>query len=141
MAKIELEKILACPKCKTPLKTKNQRGKCPKCKFPYEKVDGIWHLLYVKDKTTRSSQKQYDDTHLNTLKGPSDGSYEILASFARGKKTVDIACGQGHIEKLAPDTVGVEFSQNALKSARKKGAKHLILADAHNLPFKNNSFD
>ena len=141
MDKLYFESILVCPACKSKINTKIDSGKCSKCKLPYEKVGGIWHLLYVKNRATRTSQKQYDDTHLSALKGPDDGSYEILAAFARGNRTVDIACGQGHIEKLAPQTVGVEFSKNALVAAKRNGAKYLVLADAHALPFKNNSFD
>lgn len=141
MDKSYFESILVCPKCKSKINTRIDTGKCPKCKNPYEKVGGIWHLLYIKDRPTRVSQKQYNDTHLSSLKGPDDGSYEILAAFARGNRTVDIACGQGHIERLAPETVGVEFSQTALKKAQRNGAKHLVLADAHSLPFRDNSFD
>lgn len=78
-------------------------------------------------------------------KGPwhriSDGSYEILASFARGNKTLDIACGDGYIEQLVPETVGVDFSISALKKAQKNGAKNLVCARAENLPFVNNAFD
>lgn len=141
MAKIEIDKIFACPKCKTNLKPKNGSGKCPKCNFPYAKKNGIWHFLYIRDLIGKYSQKEYDKTHDIDFVGPNDGSYEILASIARGNRTVDIACGQGHIEKLAPDIVGVEFSLNALIKAKKAGVKNLVLADAHSLPFRNDSFD
>ena len=141
MPKVNLEQILACPNCKTSLNPKGKSGKCPNCRFAYSKENGIWRLLLLKSKRGKYSKESYDSTHLKSFRGPSDGSYEILASFARGNKTLDIACGQGHIEKLAPNTVGVEFSDNALKIAQKNGARHLVLADAHALPFKNNSFD
>lgn len=141
MAKFELDKIFACPKCKTNLKPKNDSGKCPKCGFFYDKKNGIWNFLYIKELIGKNSQKEYDKTHDISFVGPQDGSYEILASIARGNKTVDIACGQGHIEKLAPDTVGVEFSLNALRKAYKAGVKNLVLADAHALPFRRDSFD
>lgn len=71
----------------------------------------------------------------------SDGSYEILASFARGNRTLDIACGEGWIENLSPETTGMDFSLSALKKAKGNGAKRLVLADAHRLPFKANAFD
>lgn len=141
MAKVEINKIFACPKCKTNLTPKNDSGKCPKCSFPYAKKNGIWHFLYIQGKIGKHSQKEYEKTHDINFVGPNDGSYEILAKFARGNRTVDIACGQGHIEKLAPDTVGVEFSLNALNKARKSGIKNLVLADAHSLPFRDDSFD
>lgn len=138
---VNLEEILACPRCRSPLKLKGVGGKCPKCKSSYFKKDGIWHFLYIKEAQGRRSQKEYDDTHFKSFRGPDDGSYEILASFARGNRTLDIACGQGHIEQLAPDTVGVDFSFNALAKAKEKGIKKLVLADAHSLPFVDDSFD
>ena len=138
---IILEKILACPKCKTLLKVKNEKLYCLRCKIPYAKEDGIWQLLYLKDSQGRKSQKEYDMAHKKYFGGPDDGSYEILSAMARGNETVDIACGEGQIEKLSPETVAVEFSQNALIKAKKNGAKYLVLADAHSLPFADNSFD
>lgn len=136
-----LEKIFACPRCKTSLKPNGSRGKCPKCKFEFKKKEGIWHFLYIPQKQSKVSSNIYEKMHKDYFGGPTDGSYDILASFARGNKTVDIACGEGLIEKLAPETVGVEFSLNALKKAKKNGAKHLVLADAHALPFVDNAFD
>lgn len=135
------KKSLACPKCHTALRKHLQKGNCPKCKFTFTKKDGIWHFLYLPNKQTKTSKEKYETVHSHKFTGPFDGSYEILATFARGNKTVDIACGQGAIEKLAPETVGVEFSQNALNYAQKNGARHLVLANAHYLPFKDNSFD
>lgn len=138
---IELSSILACPKCKTKLALKNNKGKCPKCAFAYFFEDGIWNLLYIKNPRTKKSQKSYDIMHRSEFEGPTDGSYEILASFAKGNRTVDIACGDGFIEEFSPETVAVEFSKNALLNARRKGARYLVLADAQNLPFVLDSFD
>src|SRR3989344_3350423 len=136
-----LKSILACPKCKSKLRHKKSGRYCIKCRLTYQKHSRIWHLLYTNKKNTKNSQKEYDIMHKKYFGGPKDGSYEILASIAKGNKTVDIACGEGIIERLAPETVGVECSLNALKKAKKKGAKYLVLADAHTLPFKDNSFD
>ncbi len=141
MEKINLEDIFACPKCKTPLKNHIKNGQCPKCNFAFKKEDQIWHLLNISKKRTLASQKLYENVHDHKFIGPKDGSYEILASFAKGNRTLNIACGQGYIEKLAPYTIGLDFSYNALKRAKQKGVKNLILADAHSLPFKDNSFD
>jgi len=136
-----LETILACPRCNKPIIPKRTIGICVKCKLSFRKTKGIWHFLYVKNKETKASLEKYNIMHQEQFGGPNDGSYEILASFARGNRTVDIACGQGLIERLAPETVGVEFSLNALKKAKANGAKYLVLADAHYLPFKENAFD
>lgn len=135
------EKEFVCPHCKAFLTPKVSKGKCPKCKFPYQKKDGIWHLLYIPKTKGQALHEQFDSMHKKYSHGPNDGSYEILASIARGNKTVDIACGEGQIEKILPETVGVEFSLNALKKAKASGAKNLVLADAHYLPFRNDSFD
>lgn len=140
MAKWNFTDYFACPRCKRPLKpVKN--GNCAKCKFNYSNSDGIWNFLYSSNREGVKSMRSYDLMHKEDFGGPNDGSYEILASIARGNKTLDIACGEGLIEKLAPDTIGLEFSLNALRKAKKNGAKHLVLADAQNLPFRDNVFD
>lgn len=138
---VDLKELLACPRCKTRLMPKSESGKCPKCKFKYKFKDGIWELLYVTETKTKNSLSQYDKMHQKIFDVPEDGSYEILSRIARGNLTVDIACGDGFIEKLSPQTVGVEFSKNALLNAKEMGALNLVLADAHHLPFIDNSFE
>ena len=137
----DFEKKFICPRCKTPLTPEKNKGKCPKCRFEYLKKGGIWHLLYIPKRQTKEPLEKYDTMHRQYFGGPKDGSYESLAAIAAGNKTVDIACGQGLIEKLAPETVGVEFSLNALEKAKTAGVANLVLADAQKLPFRNNSFD
>lgn len=141
MKKLILNAIFACPRCKKYLKPVTITGQCQKCRFTFKKLDGIWHFLHIPISQSKTSLKVYDFMHKREFGGPNDGSYKILAAIARGNKTVDIACGEGLIEKLSPETVGVEFSLNALKKAKANGAKNLVLADAHALPFRNNSFD
>lgn len=142
MTNLELKRILACPSCKNRLfQSSDHKKNCPSAKKSPEKIDNIW------DFSSFNTGKSFslDQNELMHQKGPwhriSDGSYEILASFARGNKTVDIACGDGYIEQLAPETVGVDFSISALKKAKKNGAKYLVCASAENLPFIDNSFD
>lgn len=136
-----LKQLLACPRCKQSLSLKSHTGNCHRCKLVFRNINGIWHCIEKMSVATRSAQKQYDQLFTEEFGGPTDGSYEILASFARGNKSVDIACGPGLLESLSPETVGVDFSLNALKSAHKQGARYLVLADAHALPFINNAFD
>lgn len=138
---IKLEKKIACPRCRTKLPQVKNSGKCPSCGFEFRKSDGIWHFLALVVEETDKSAKAYEAMHKKKFGGPNDGSYQILASIARGNETLDIACGEGIIERLVPETVGLEFSLNALKKAKKSGAKNLVLADAHSLPFADNSFD
>lgn len=136
-----LEKLLVCPKCKTPLTSSLSKGVCPKCAFRFKNLSGIWDFLYLTEDKSKASHDEYNSMHKKKFGGPIDGSYEILASIARGNKSVDIACGEGIIEKFSPKTVGIDFSINALKKAKINGAKYLVHADAHALPFKDNSFD
>ena len=138
---VDLIKLLACPKCKTKLNLKSTSGNCRKCHFAYSNVNDIWQLLYIADKETQKSLSEYDQMHRKVFEAPTDGSYEILASIAKGNLTVDIAAGDGFIEEYSPETVAVEFSKNALLNAKKKGAKYLVLADSHHLPFIDNAFD
>jgi ubiquinone/menaquinone biosynthesis C-methylase UbiE len=37
--------------------------------------------------------------------------------------------------------VGIDISRKMMSKARQKGVENLILADAHNIPFKDRSFD
>lgn len=131
-------KIFVCPQCTSNLRV---RGKCKKCDFTLSRKKGIFIALPTLTAKTAQAANGYEDLHKNQSHDPSDGSYEILGSFARGNTTLDIACGDGYIEKFAPETVGVDFSFNALLKAQKNGAKYLVQADAQHLPFKDNSFD
>ncbi len=90
---------------------------------------------------TLESLKKYEIMHREKGFKVDDGSYDIFAAFSRGNKTVDIACGEGWIEKLNPEVIGVDFSENALHNAKKNGAKFVVCALAEHLPFKDNAFD
>lgn len=136
-----LESLLACPVCLTNLRCKLNRGYCINCRKTYTKRNGIWNLLFVSDTETQKSAQAYNEVHESPFQGPPDGSYDIFAAFARGNTSLDIACGDGLIEQLSKDTVGVDFSLNALKKAARNGVRNLVLADAHHLPFKNGAFD
>ena len=137
----QLRRSMVCHICKQALIFKKIFGYCSRCKVRIKQVNGIWHCLGKLSPSTLNAKKQYDSLFKHEFGGPTDGSYEILASFARGNRSIDISCGTGLIERLSPQTVGVDFSLTALKQAKKNGAKYLILADAHTLPFSNDSFD
>src|SRR3989344_2386142 len=139
MDELNLQKILACPACLKHIKAKHQK----KCKFKdtkFTKLDGIWNFItpYKKSKSQILNESKHKEGSWGRV---SDGSYEILASIARGNKTLDIACGEGWIENLSPQTVGLDFSLSALKKAKKNGAKYLVRANAEALPFIDDAFD
>ncbi len=140
MNKKYFEKILACPVCKASVQSKRHKPDCRLKKISFTQKMGIFNFITKSDETKPLLENE--KMHQRGFWGKiPDGSYEILASFAKGNNTLDIACGEGWIEKLAPDTVGLDFSISALKKAKKNGAKYLVWADAKNLPFIDNSFD
>lgn len=132
-----LEKILRCPSCKQSIN--NLHAKNCRLKSKIKKEQNIWSFKY--NKSVKSQLINELKHQQGTWGRISDGSYEILASLARGNRTVDIACGEGWIEKLAPETVGVDYSISALKKAKKNGARYLVCASAENLPFIDDAFD
>jgi len=136
-----LTAILACPVCKTKLLVLQDVARCKKCKITYPKTEGIWALVSLNNKNSTKSAAGYERLHKRDWHKISDGSYEILASVARGNRTLDIACGQGFIQELEPATVGLDFSFSALKKAKTRGANNLVYAQAENLPFVDDSFD
>lgn len=87
------------------------------------------------------AREGYDHWHREKSFGEETEFYEILASFLKGINSVDIGCGSGLIERFSPGTVGVDFSPEALKIAKKNGAKHLVKAEAENLPFTDDEFE
>ena len=67
-----------------------------------------------------------------------------LASSCEAKLVLDIGCGTGIIsQKLGNkfnNVVGLDTNKNNISQARKR-VKNVIIADAHFLPFKNDSLD
>ena len=71
---------------------------------------------------------------------------QIVAHW-RPKKIVDLATGTGDlafaVAKKSPDAeiIGIDFSEDMLAIAHRKGLRKTILADAMRLPFVDSSFD
>ena len=96
--------------------------------------------------------KSYNLLH-NSISIPlTDGSNQFMSLLSQGSRTLDIACGQGHLLKLNPQIIGLDFSMTALQQISNSFSKTispnpypltpgLINADAHHLPFKAQSFD
>jgi SAM-dependent methyltransferase len=87
------------------------------------------------------SRQLYDELHRDRGFMVDDGTYEAVADLTRGLRTVDVGCGEGWIEALNPEVVGVDFSAVALERARENGAVHLVQASAEDLPFADGAFD
>lgn len=73
--------------------------------------------------------------------------YKVVAqNLPRSNKILDLGCGTGmlldELAKLGKLVVGVDASPEMLKIAKKRSpGVSLVLADADNLPFSNESFD
>lgn len=89
----------------------------------------------------KRSKIGYDKWHEGKGFGEEPEYYEMLGTFLRGASSVDIGCGSGFIEMFSPETVAVDFSQQALKIAKKNGAKKVVKAPAEKLPFGENEFE
>lgn len=87
------------------------------------------------------SRKEYEKIHSEIGFGEEEEYYKVIGTLIKGTKSVDIGCGYGFIEKYSPDTVAVDFSEEALRIAKKNGAKFLVKAPSEKLPFKNNEFE
>lgn len=136
-------KSLVCPKCHGNLKQQSKILGCKDCKTKYSIKHGIPSFINSGEllPPLKISLQKYETLHQKPWSHLTDGSYEILAAIARGNRTLDIACGDGFLEELAPLTIGLDFSLHALLKAQKKGARFLVQATAEALPFNDNSFD
>lgn len=87
------------------------------------------------------SRTEYNELHKTIGFSEEEEYYQLIAALVKGKKSVDIGCGYGHIERYSPETVAVDFSEEALKVARENGAKTVVKATAESLPFLDNEFE
>ena len=140
---MQIVNLFICPFCHAELVRKKNHYHCRGCKKNFFIKSDIPNFLTTETAlpSLKTAQIGYEKLHQKPWDHLRDGSYEIVARFARGNKTVDIACGDGFIEELVPTTVGVDFSFNALYKAKKRGARYLVQAAAESLPFNDNSFD
>lgn len=73
--------------------------------------------------------------------------YHIVSKFVGGKQVLEVGCGGGlglrYLCRSASRVVGGDLSTENIECARKNngGKAELIVLDAHQLPFRNKSFD
>ena len=89
----------------------------------------------------KTAREEYDVLHRDAGFGDEKEAYEVLAHLLKGNRALDIGCGSGFIEEMDKNIVGLDFSFEALKIARGKGAARLVQSSAEMLPFKENAFD
>jgi ubiquinone/menaquinone biosynthesis C-methylase UbiE len=74
------------------------------------------------------------------------GRYRFARGFARGKRTLDIACGEGYgaaslVKAGASSVVGVDISPEACEQARSKYGLDIRLGNALAIPLPDRSVD
>lgn len=73
--------------------------------------------------------------------------YHIGARYSSGKGVLEVACGAGlglgYLARAARYTVGADYTESLLQVARShyQNAIPLVRLDAHDLPFRDGSFD
>jgi SAM-dependent methyltransferase len=113
---------------------------CKKCQKKYPLKSGIPILLLPEEKSSHY-REAYEQLHATPWQDVTDGSYDLFAAIAKGNKTLDIACGDGQVARLAPHVVSTDFSLNALLKAKRADISNLVCASAEALPFQDDSFD
>jgi ubiquinone/menaquinone biosynthesis C-methylase UbiE len=82
----------------------------------------------------------------STRGAATEAELKAISSELRDCRTIlDVGVGTGRFAKPLSDRgfeiVGIDFSRKMMSKARQKGVQNLILADAHNMPFRDGSFD
>ena len=96
----------------------------------------------------RSLLQQFWKPNINSTQHPSLRTSHSALTFALRTShpalILDLGCGTGGSFSLLRNfgtVVGLDVSPLALKFAKEKGMKHLVLGSAENLPFADNCFD
>ena len=82
----------------------------------------------------------------STRQAATEAELKTVSSELSDCRTIlDVGVGTGRFAKPLSDIgfeiVGIDLSRKMMSKARQKGVQNLILADAHNMPFKDGSFD
>jgi ubiquinone/menaquinone biosynthesis C-methylase UbiE len=82
----------------------------------------------------------------STREAATEAELKAFSSELSDCRTIlDVGVGTGRFAKplsdLGFEIVGIDLSRKMMSKARQKGVQNLILADAHNMPFKDGSFD
>ncbi len=72
--------------------------------------------------------------------------YRFAAQFVRGKRVLDIACGEGYgtaalMKAGAPQVIGIDISAEACRHAKVKYGVDARLGDADNIPLADGAVD
>lgn len=136
-----IEKILACPECKSGLSSNNAKLRCKKCKKDYRIVDGVPSFL---EKPLVSEEIASDSfknkligrpmiRKLADILGPPDTTYESNEKIKKQilKDGIILNIGSSS-KKVYSNTINFDIG---------KFENVDVVGDGKKLPFKNNSFD
>ena len=95
-----------------------------------------------------SRQKEYYENYWKRggiIHGPQleDKRAFIKEHIGRGKKVLDVGCGDGYVSSVLVgdnEVFGLDISESAVKEARKKGIKAFV-SNLDGIPFPDKSFD
>ncbi len=93
--------------------------------------------------------EEFDDIseiYDSTREAPTDVELRAISVELGDCCTIlDVGVGTGRFAKplsnLGFEIVGIDLSRKMMLKAKQKGVRNLILADAHNMPFKDETFD
>lgn len=97
--------------------------------------------MIMKGNRRRQALRSYQRIHRDPRLLASSVDYHGLMARLCNGLTLDVACGNGPVQRVNPDIVGVDFSTCGLKEAKRGGARYLVAGDAYHLPFRTGVFD
>lgn len=103
---------------------------------------------WVTKRYTLRKKRDIEELQTDTSRATSANSFSwikkgnITMELAKdARRILDIGCGWGRELIRLKNAVGIDICLPFIKTARKYVKNNVILADAHYLPFKENSFD
>lgn len=109
----------------------------------------VLEIRHKEDATTRWSKSVYENIYSIKRIRHLDSFYQWLLGLLDvrpGQRLLDVSCGVGSLPQLAArlglEAHGVDFSEVALRVARKEGLTvNLVVADGERLPYPDACFD
>ncbi len=164
--KINLLKVLVCPKCKTDLTLTNMQTqyeeiiegelKCSDCGKIYPVIKGIPRFVEP-DNYASSFGYQWNEfkaTQLDSASGTTQSAdrfyseTEWTKEWLKGKWVLDAGCGAGRfldvVSENECDIVGIDISSAIEASAKNLADRkniHFVQAGIYDLPFRDGTFD
>ncbi|MDF2956151.1 MAG: 2-polyprenyl-3-methyl-5-hydroxy-6-metoxy-1 [Candidatus Alkanophagales archaeon MCA70_species_2] len=96
----------------------------------------------------RNRQKEYYEDYWErggVIQGPQleDKRAFIMEHVGRGKKVLDVGCGDGYVSSILVgdnEVFGLDIAESAIEEARRRGIK-AVVSNLESIPFPDKSFD